>query len=308
MCKTNRKILVARKKMRLIVKAGNGTTKEFQFIEGSVSIGRQSSNQVLLQDKAVSKQHAVISTTEDGKWMVEDLDSANKTYLNDKAIHKAEIKTGDVLRITDFVIEIDLEENVETESKGQMEDTLTLEAALTTPKHETVVRKPDAAHAPAMRLSAKRLTDFSQATEAICEADSLDELLTVLLDITLKQFSAFRCWCALRDQPSGPMTYHAGKRRDARPVELSDLKLSEKVDQVVERGLSMVLPSVSAQTEEKERIRSALIAAVMRPNGCYGVLYVDNAMIHEHYSLSDLDYLMILAMHTAAVLKKFLDL
>ncbi|MBA7476089.1 hypothetical protein ES707_11466 [subsurface metagenome] len=294
--------------MRLIVRAGNGTTKEFQFIEGSVSIGRQSSNQVPLRDKAVSKQHAVISTTEDGKWMVEDLDSANKTYLNDKAIHKAEIKTGDVLRITDFVIEINLEESVEAESKGQMEDTLSLEAALTTPKHETVVRKPDAAHAPAMRLAAKRLTDFSQATEAICEADSLDELLTVLLDITLKQFSAFRCWCALRDQPSGPMTYHAGKRRDARVVELSDLKLSEKVDQVVERGLSMVLPSVSAQTEEKERIRSALIAAVMRPNGCYGVLYVDNAMIHEHYSLSDLDYLMILAMHTAAVLKKFLDL
>ena len=189
-----------------------------------------------------------------------------------------------------------------------MEDTLYLEAALTTPKHETVVRKPDAAHAPAMRLAAKRLTDFSQATEAICEADSLDELLTVLLDITLKQFSAFRCWCALRDQPSGPMTYHAGKRRDARPVELSDLKLSEKVDQVVERGLSMVLPSVSAQTEEKERIRSALIASVMRPKGCYGVLYVDNAMIHEHYSLSDLDYLMFIAMHTAAVLKKFLDL
>ncbi len=294
--------------MRLIVRADDGTTKEFEFSEGPVSIGRQDSNQIPLRDKAVSKQHAVITITDDGKWMVEDLDSTNKTYLNDKAIHKAEIKTGDVLRITDFVIEIDLEESVETESKGQMEDTLTLEAALTTPKHETVVRKPDAAHAPAMRLAAKRLTDFSQATEAICEADSLDELLTVLLDITLKQFSAFRCWCALRDQPSGPMTYHAGKRRDARVVELSDLKLSEKVDQVVERGLSMVLPSVSAQTEEKERIRSALIASVMRPNGCYGVLYVDNAMIHEHYSLSDLDYLMILAMHTAAVLKKFLDL
>lgn len=297
--------------MRLIVRAHNGTTKEFQFSEGSVSIGRQSSNQIPLRDKAVSKQHAVISTTEDGKWMVEDLGSANKTYLNDKAIHKAEIKTGDVLRITDFVIEINLEEGAEgaeAGGEGQMEDTLHLEAALTTPKHETVVRKPDAAHAPAMRLAAKRLTDFSQATEAICEVDSLDELLTVLLDITLKQFSAFRCWCALRDQPSGPMVYHAGKRRDSRLVELSDLQLNEKINDVVERGLSMVLPRVSAQTEEKERIRSALIASIMRPNGCYGVLYVDNAMVHEHYSLSDLDYLMILAMHTAAVLRKFLDL
>ncbi|MCJ7730553.1 MAG: FHA domain-containing protein, partial [Sedimentisphaerales bacterium] len=263
--------------MRLILRTGDGTTKEFQFGEGPVSIGRQSSNQVFLPDKAVSKQHAVITVAEDGKWMVEDLDSANKTYLNDKAVNKAEIKTGDILRITEFTVEIDLEENVEADGEGRMEDTLHLEAALTTPRHETIVRKPDAAHAPAMRLAAKRLSDFSHATEAICEADSLDKLLTTLLDITLKQFSAFRCWCALRDQPGGPMTYHSGRRRDGRPVELSDLQLNEKINDAVERGLSMVMPSVSAKMEEKERIRSALIASVMRPNGCYGILYVDNA-------------------------------
>jgi len=292
--------------MRLILRAGDGTTKEFQFSEGPVSIGRQSSNQVFLPDKAVSKQHAVITVAEDGKWMVEDLGSANKTYLNDKAVNKSEIRTGDILRITEFTVEVDLEGDTEASSKGKLEDTLHLEAALTTPRHETIVRKPDAAHAPAMRLAAKRLSDFSHATEAICEADSLDKLLTTLLDITLKQFSAFRCWCALRDQPGGPMTYHSGRRRDGRPVELSDLQLNEKINDAVERGLSMVLPSVSAKTEEKERIRSALIASVMRPNGCYGILYVDNAMIHEHYSLSDLDYLMFIAMHTAAVLRKFL--
>lgn len=293
--------------MRLILRAGDGTTKEFQFSEGPVSIGRQSSNQVFLPDKAVSKQHAVITVAEDGKWMVEDLGSANKTYLNDKAVNKSEIRTGDILRITEFTVEVDLEGDTEASSKGKLEDTLHLEAALTTPRHETIVRKPDAAHAPAMRLAAKRLSDFSHATEAICEADSLDKLLTTLLDVTLKQFSAFRCWCALRDQPGGPMTYHSGRRRDGRPVELSDLQLNEKINDAVERGLSMVLPSVSAKTEEKERIRSAMIASVMRPNGCYGILYVDNAMIHEHYSLSDLDYLMFIAMHTAAVLRKFLD-
>jgi hypothetical protein len=38
------------------------------------------------------------------------------------------------------------------------------------------------------------------------------------------------------------------------------------------------------------------------------VLYVDNAMVHDHYSLSDLDYLMILAMHVAAILKGLLDI
>ncbi|MHC4325800.1 MAG: hypothetical protein ACYSUX_16140 [Planctomycetota bacterium] len=59
--------------------------------------------------------------------------------------------------------------------------------------------------------------------------------------------------------------------------------------------------------ESKERIRSAMVASIMRPTGCFGVLYVDNAMVHEHYSLSDLDYLMLIAMHTAAILKRFMD-
>ena len=50
-----------------------------------------------------------------------------------------------------------------------------------------------------------------------------------------------------------------------------------------------------------------MIAAIMRPEGCFGVLYADNAMKAKHYSLSDLDYLMLLAMHTAAVMRKFFE-
>ena len=66
------------------------------------------------------------------------------------------------------------------------------------------------------------------------------------------------------------------------------------------------MPRVGADVEEKARIRSALIAAIAGPAGCYGVIYLDNAMIHDHYTLGDLDYLMLVAAHTAAVLSKFL--
>jgi len=293
--------------MRLVVKQKDGPVREFQFSQGPISIGRAQGSSIFLPDRTVSKQHAIISATENGKWMVEDMDSANKTYLNDQAVHKAEIKHGDCLRITDFTIEVVLVESAEAELPVQPEDTLHLEASLATPPHEIVVRKPDAGHAPAMRLAAKRLTDFSQATETICEARNLEELLLTLLNITLKQFSAFHTWCALREQPSGPMTYHAGRRRDGKAVELSDIKLSEKINQAVEKGQSLVLPRVAADVEEQARIRSAMIAPIRRSAGCFGVLYVDNAMVHEHYSLSDLDYLMLLAMHTAAVLKNLLD-
>jgi hypothetical protein len=181
-----------------------------------------------------------------------------------------------------------------------------LEAGLATPAHETVVRKPDAGHAPAMRLPAKRLSDFSQACDAVCKAKNLEDLLVTLLNIGLKQFGAFHTWCALREQPSGPMTYHAGKRRDGPAVELNEIKLADKINQAVERSQSLVMPRVGADVEEKARIRSALIAAIAGPTGCYGVIYVDNAMIHDHYTLGDLDYLMLVASHTAAVLSRFL--
>lgn len=293
--------------MRMVVKQKDGNTKVFQFTEGPISIGRGANSHVLLPDKAVSRQHAVIHSTDEGRWVIEDLGSSNKTYLNDEAIRKSEIKHGDCLRITDFILEIILEEQAEAEAPTQPEDTLHLEAALTTPKHETVVRRPDAQHAPAMRLAARRLTDFSEATEKIFGTESIDELLLTLLDITLEQFSAYHVWCALRLQHTGPMTCHAGKRRDGLSVQLSELQLSDKITQAVEKGQFFVLPRVSAQLESKDRIRSAMVAAIMRPTGCFGVLYVDNAMVNEHYSLSDLDYLMLIAMHTAAILKRFLD-
>ncbi len=290
--------------MRLIVKEKDNHAKEFQFSEGPISIGRAPGNHVLLPDRTVSKQHAVIFVSDDGKWMVGDLNSANKTYLNGEAVRKAEIKTGDSIGITDFTIEIDLEDQVGVgEKEEELDDTLNLEASLATPPHEIVVRKPDAGHAPAMRLAAKRLTDFSQATATIAEINSIEDLLLTLLNIIVRQFSAYHAWCALREQPSGPMAYHAGKRRDGKAVELDQIQLKDKIDQAVERGQSLVLPRVSAQIEDKERIRSAMIASIMSPAGCFGVLYVDNAMVQEHYSLSDLDYLMLLAIHTAAVLK-----
>ena len=65
--------------MRIVVKQKDGNTKQFQFVQGPISIGRGANSHVFLPDKAVSRQHAVVHSTEDGKWIIEDLGSSNKT-------------------------------------------------------------------------------------------------------------------------------------------------------------------------------------------------------------------------------------
>jgi pSer/pThr/pTyr-binding forkhead associated (FHA) protein len=297
-----------KKKMHLLVKKDGQAVNEFRFDRGPVYIGRHPHSQVFLPDLAVSRQHAAIFTTQDGKWMVEDLDSANKTFLNDKAIHKAEIKTGDCLHIADFSIEINLEAETDDEPI-QLEDTLIQEpqkaspASTATPP-KIIVRRPDIESAPDIKLPAKRAKDFLQATETICKANGPDEVLKALLNITLRHFDAYHSWCALRNEPEGPMTSHAGKSRDGHAVQLSEIKLNEKITHAIDKMEFLLVPQVSSPAEE-EKIRSAMIAPIIDPDGCFGVLYVDNAMDHQCYSLSDLDYLMLLAIHTAAILENF---
>jgi hypothetical protein len=48
-----------------------------------------------------------------------------------------------------------------------------------------------------------------------------------------------------------------------------------------------------------------MIAPIVDPTGCFGALYVDNAVDQKQYNLGDLDYLMLLAIHTAAILENF---
>lgn len=295
--------------MRLTVKQEDSTISEFEFTEGPIYIGRHADSQIYLGHRAVSRQHAVLFQTEEGTWMVEDLDSTNKTYLNDEAVHKTQIKSGDVIRIVDFAIEVDLGTGTETGKPINMEDTLTrtaydLESSLAVPAPEVIVRQTDGANAPAMRLPAERLIDFSQAVEATCKARNEDELLVMLLGLVLKQFGAYRSWCALRSQPTGPMTSHSGKDHDGHGVGLNDIRLHPKITEAVEKSQYLVLPRVSAQVEELEGVRSAMVAPILRPGGCFGVIYVDNALGSDHYGVSDLDYLILVTIHSAAMLER----
>lgn len=295
--------------MRLKIKQNESTISEFQFGKGPIYIGRHRNSQIFLQHRAVSRQHAVIFSTQDGKWVIEDLDSANKTYLNGEAIHKAEIKTGDVLRIVDFSVEVDLERGLDADKPVELEDTLAktvydLEAAPTTAGQESIIREPEAAQAPGMRMPAKRLTDFAKAAEAISKAKDTDALLLTLLNVAIEQFGGHHSWCALRTRAKGPMTAHAGKHREGGAVELSEIKLNEKITEAVEKGHYLVMPRVPSEVEEAQKIRSAMIAPIMGPAGCFGVIYVDNSPDQGHYGLSDLDYLMLITIHTAAVLEK----
>ena len=64
------------------------------------------------------------------------------------------------------------------------------------------------------------------------------------------------------------------------------------------------MPRIPPKTGAKP-INSALIAPIAGQGGCFGVLYIDNDKAHPSYEISDLDYLMLIAIHTSTVVENF---
>ncbi|MFH1614201.1 MAG: FHA domain-containing protein [Planctomycetota bacterium] len=286
--------------MRLVVRQGDKQINDLHFVKGPIYIGRHVGSQVFLADRAVSRQHAVIYSSQDGQWLVEDLNSANKTYLNDEAIHKTSIKSGDMLRIGDFTIEVQFETTL-----AALDEPIDLADTLQTGVHEpqTIIRKVSGDDAPMIRMPAGRARDFSRAVASLNGAQVIEKLLADLLDVLLKQFTGFRAWGELRMDAEGAMTCQGGKKRNSETVNLGDLILEERINYALDNKANILVPRIPAE-KGRQRVRSAIIAPVVSGPDCHGVLYVDNSVEHEHYSLTDLDYLMFLAIHTAAILKR----
>ncbi|MGA2071197.1 MAG: FHA domain-containing protein [Sedimentisphaerales bacterium] len=289
--------------MRLVVKQGERTINEFHFDKGPIYIGRHTNSQILLPDKVVSRQHAVIYNTKDGQWVVEDLESANKTYLNESEVHKADIKTGDVIRISDFAIEV----NFETAPTADPGETVELEEAPASLSSgpQIIVRKLGAEKAPAVRFQAERATDFLQAIEELKKTDNIDKALLVLLETVSKQFKTYHVWGAMRPKPDGPMVAHAGRNRSGMAVEQSDLEYGDKIAEALNKKQCMLFIFTRDLNIQKEiQVRSVLIVPLLSTAGCFGVIYANNTFRDDHYNLGDLDYLMMVGLHTASVLAK----
>src|ERR1700694_1248894 len=83
---------------RLVAVNGPLSGQTFYLDEPVVSIGRLGSNDICLEDPFVSRHHCVIRNDGD-EYMIEDLNSANGTYLNGERIKAGSLKEGCLIAI-----------------------------------------------------------------------------------------------------------------------------------------------------------------------------------------------------------------
>lgn len=88
--------------------------RSYTFNKKSVVIGRDPESDIFLDNTGISRKHARIERTPGG-YQVEDLGSANGTFLNDNQVAREYVGHDDVLRIGKFALWM----GVETDRRSQ---------------------------------------------------------------------------------------------------------------------------------------------------------------------------------------------
>lgn len=82
----------------LVVIYGDDLGRKYDLIENQVNIGRDPSNDIVVDHSAVSRRHAKIMKNKESRYIV-DLHSTNGTYVNDRPITRAKLKSGVFIKI-----------------------------------------------------------------------------------------------------------------------------------------------------------------------------------------------------------------
>jgi pSer/pThr/pTyr-binding forkhead associated (FHA) protein len=97
---------------KLILKFGGNVLREIPVGASPVGIGRLPDNAVVIDNPAVSGHHARVFE-EGAEFFIEDLNSTNGTFVNDRPVARQPLKSGDVIGIGKHALEFQAAGTVE---------------------------------------------------------------------------------------------------------------------------------------------------------------------------------------------------
>jgi len=117
--------------LTILLKFNDKVLKIIESDKDEIVIGRNAENNIVIENLAVSKQHARI-VKQDGAYYIEDLNSTNGTYLNKIRITKKDLKNNDIITIGKHSLEIHFDKKGDVNMAQNIKnDTM----KLTTEKH-----------------------------------------------------------------------------------------------------------------------------------------------------------------------------
>jgi two-component system, NtrC family, response regulator HydG len=289
---------------RLAAISGPLRDSVFPLQDGSLTIGREISNQLILNDTMVSPQHCKLTREPDGACVVHDLGSASGTFVNGLPVTERIIVAGDQVVVGASTFVFHDEEAKESESGTIVlseTDKAVSDAAAKTRLRGVDVRylQPDALAAlPSGERTARdlqTLVKISTAIGSIRDVESLQwQLLGMIFDVVPgergailvgsdpEEFSSIVAW----DRVAGPQHAVSVDRDLAR--------------QVLDEGVAILSNeknggSASAADAGKPAVHSLMCVPLLNHDKAIGLIYLDTTNPTARFTNEDLQLVTAIA-------------
>jgi len=262
---------------RLVAVAGPLVGGVFPLAEDEILIGRDESNTLNLEDRAVSRCHCVIRR-QDGRLVIRDRESTNRTFVNNKPIEEQELRHLDVLQIgcSRFLFLLGEPDEAESPSEPQFTDDHVLAGST------AVLRPAEASYLhPDRELNkvmppgrtAQGLKSMLQAASAVSSAGSVSELQRQLMESLGASIPADRGAILLCNGETVEAVYHWGRSQcEIFPVPRKVL------GRIFSDHVSVCLNDILAESSDtilSSRINSVLAAPLITGEETSGAIYLD---------------------------------
>lgn len=285
-------------------------------IEGPRAVlGRHPDCDIVLDEGAVSRQHAQISL-DDGEYFVEDLHSRNGTMVNGKLIEgRYRLQENDRLKICDLLFTFhQFEPNDELDRRDPDGATRWFEDE-TSSSSSTVMSTMDVSKLDhTLRLNVRpevKLRALLEITDSLGQTLELDTVLPKLLDGLFKIFAqADRGLVVLRDERRNLLIPKAVKHR--RAGDDDELRLSRTIiNQAMDSREAILSADATSDSQFQMsqsvadfRIRSVMCAPLLDTDGrALGIIQLDTSNQRSAFQREDLDVLASIARQAAVAIE-----
>jgi len=289
----------------LIIIKGDGKGSRYPLGDERVHMGRNADNDVIVEDEMVSRKHCCIWKQGGRGYRIKDLDSTNKTIVNNADIQEKDLAVGDRIRIGDTVF---LFTTVKEGKKLPDQDHIRSRTRVITVTEMKIVPDENAFldigaagnNLNALRRAHRDLATLYKLWTMIISIQDTGKLLEVLAEQMVKVLHPDRVVIMLFDDKRSKIINRIVRTGRPGIVKTDDISMTMVYDSLNEK---MAILSYDALADERfrdkqsvilNRIRSAMCTPIKSRETVLGVIYLDTSVGVGKFEEQDLKLLSVI--------------
>ncbi|NQU74754.1 MAG: FHA domain-containing protein, partial [Planctomycetes bacterium] len=276
--------------------------RTFELRPQEMILGRQSDD-IPLTDPTVSRNHAQLAPRA-GAWLIEDLGSANGTYVNGvRLVRPHRLQQGDQIRIAGTLLVFGgpgpqpIRTSLDIDEDGRLVDSAIM-ASIPSSEDSIIMPTPEAG-----AQAIGNLRQLYHITSTISTIFDVDLLLNRVLDHVFELLRPDRAYVLTFDA-AGRMTPKAARYRNNEPTQQAPISRTI-INHVINKRVGVLCSNAMSDKRfttggsvHEFGIRSALCVPIIGRDRILGVLHVDSSVSNNTYSTEQLRLLTAIGYQT----------